>query len=178
MKPLLVSGFPYPAHSHHHHVSNMSAPRHPGTLPRQPLALPLVHLSCHVTATVYQPDLATSPDDVSMTSSDLDPTNDVMLTSTRIRAKSVKRSILAKNSRFLSFWCVRRYSALHANNVQIGCQPAKLTRRPPAHQFNLQSRPLLVVLPGILHRSSSVRLQLSIKRFKKLKESRKLEIHH
>ena len=86
--------------------------------PSTPLALPLVHLSCHVTATVYQPDPATSPDDVSMTSSDLDPTNDVMLTSARIRAKSVKRSILAKNSRFLSFWCVRRYSAMHANYVQ------------------------------------------------------------
>lgn len=65
--------------------------------------LPLVHLSCHVTATVDQPDRATSPDDVSMTSSHLDPTNDVMLTSARIRAKSVKRSILAKSSRFWSF---------------------------------------------------------------------------
>jgi hypothetical protein len=73
-------------------------------------------LPCH--CPVDQPDPATSPDDVSMTSSDLDPTNDVMLTSARIRAKSIKRSILAKNSRFLSFWCVRRYSALHANYVQ------------------------------------------------------------
>ena len=104
MKPLLVSGFPYPAHSRHHHVSNMSAPRHPGTLPRQPLALPLVHLSCHVTATMYQPDPATSPDDVNMTSSDLDPTNDVMLTSSLKSAKNGKKPIFTqKTSVFPTF---------------------------------------------------------------------------
>ena len=115
MKPLLVSGFPYPAHSRHHHVSkHVSAPSPRYAAPSTPLALPLVHLSCHVTATVYQPDSATSPDDVSMTSSDLDPTNDVMLTSARIRAKSTKRSILAKNSCFLPFLCVRRRFTLHA----------------------------------------------------------------
>ena len=67
-------------------------------------ALPLVHLPCHDTATVYQPDSATSPDDVSMTSSDLDPTNEVMLTSSQKGAKLLKIYIMAKNRVFTFFF--------------------------------------------------------------------------
>ena len=136
MKPLAVSGFGFSAYA-------TSPPHHPTSLPPcrhvNPCARPSADLSCHFTIPVDQSEPATSP----MTSSDLDPTNDVMLTSSQKTRQIVKKSILWPKNMFLHSFRSFLFSLLHAVHVRLTAnllnQPGDLQSTNPACSYNLCS---------------------------------------